>query len=291
MGGPPILSVLALVFNALVWGLSWWPFRQFGGAGLHPLWTTVFIYGFAVFCISLTRPQAWRELVRSPALWVIAVASGMTKAAFNWGVAQGDVVRVVLLFYLMPLWSLLLARLVLKERLGLAALARVALALGGAVAVLLPADGSLPGPSTLTLPDALGLIGGFCFALNNVLLRREADRSGAARALAMFAGGVLVAGALASVLAQEGRLPWPSLPAFWWWLPLLAMALLFLLSNLCLQYGAARLPAQTSAVVMLTEVPVAAVSAWALGGGTLNVQTLLGGLCIVAAAVLAALKP
>ena len=39
------------------------------------------------------------------------LAAGTTNATFNWAVTLGDVVRVVLLFYLMPLWAVLLARL------------------------------------------------------------------------------------------------------------------------------------------------------------------------------------
>jgi hypothetical protein len=50
-------------------------------------------------------------------LWVLVLAAGTTNATFNWAVTIGDVVRVVLLFYLMPLWAVLLARLLLKERL------------------------------------------------------------------------------------------------------------------------------------------------------------------------------
>ena len=46
----------------------------------------------------------------------------------------------------------------------------------------------------------------------------------------------------------------------------LGMALLFFLSNLSLQYGAGRLPANVTAIIMLTEVPVAALSALWLGG-------------------------
>ena len=47
------------------------------------------------------------------------------------------------------------------------------------------------------LADWLGLIGGLSFALNNVMLRREAHRSRVARALAMFTGGALISGAVA----------------------------------------------------------------------------------------------
>ena len=31
------LAALALTFNAFTWGVSWWPFRQMQGLGLHPL--------------------------------------------------------------------------------------------------------------------------------------------------------------------------------------------------------------------------------------------------------------
>jgi drug/metabolite transporter (DMT)-like permease len=71
----------------------------------------------------------------------------------------------------------------------------------------------------------------------------------------------------------------------------LLMALLFLIGNLALQYGAARLPAHVTAVVMLTEVVFASASALALGGGTLSMQLLIGGSLILVAALLSALRP
>ena len=281
------MPVLGLIFNALVWGLSWWPFRQFQAAGLHPLWTTVFLYMLSLLVISLSNRQAWGEFLRTPSLWVIMLAAGLTNTAFNWGVALGDVVRVVLLFYLMPLWAVLLARSILGEPLTALAALRMLLALGGAGVVLTPAGGGLPLPSSLA--DVLGLAGGFTFALNNVMLRREAARSAHARALAMFSGGVVVAGLAATGMATVDFIAWPSLPGMLWLLPLAAMAVLFFASNLTLQYGAGRLPANVTAIVMLIEVPVAALSAIWLGGGTLDLKTALGGACILAAAMLATL--
>ena len=46
--GPAWLPALALLINAFVWGVSWWPLRELQGAGLHPLWATVLIYAVAV---------------------------------------------------------------------------------------------------------------------------------------------------------------------------------------------------------------------------------------------------
>ena len=284
----PILApALALTFNAFAWGVSWWPFRQLGALGLHPLWSTVIVYALAVGLITLVRPRAWGALLTTPVLWWLVAAAGTTNAAFNWAVTIGDVVRVVLLFYLMPLWAALLARVVLHERLSRLALGRIAIALCGAAIVLWPARGGFPLPHGLA--DWLAVLGGFSFALNNVMLRRLRAQPDAARALAMFAGGMVVAGALGLALAAHGRIAWPPQPAGLWPLGALALGVWFLLGNLALQYGAARLSAHATAVIMLTEIVFAAASALALGGGVLTGQLALGGAMIVLGALLVAI--
>ncbi len=285
------LPTLALVFNALTWGLSWWPLRHLEALGLHPLWATALVFGVASLGIGLVQPKAWQQLAVSPTLWLVMLAAGATNAAFNWAVTEGDVVRVVLLFYLMPLWAALLACWILKEPLTLLALVRVALALGGAAVVLWPHSavgaGALPLPSSL--PDVLGLAGGFCFALNNVLLRKESQRSGTSRALAMFVGGVVVAGATAAVLTASAKIAPVPVVAWPWLAGVLGLSLVFLCSNFALQYGAARLPANVAAIIMLSEVLFATLSAVWLGAAELRPQVFWGGTLIMLAAALSLL--
>ena len=79
-----------LLFNAMVWGLAWWPMRQLQSAGLHPLWATAIIFAIAVVVIGLHQPAAWRELATQPPLWLILLAAGTTNAAFNWGVTAEE---------------------------------------------------------------------------------------------------------------------------------------------------------------------------------------------------------
>jgi drug/metabolite transporter (DMT)-like permease len=146
----------------------------------------------------------------------------------------------------------------------------------------------LPVPSTLA--EALGVLGGFAFALNNVMLRHQSHQPEMARALAMFLGGALVSGVLAVALGTMGLVPAPPAPALAWVSGALALGVLFLLSNMALQYGAARLSANVTAVVMVTEVLFASVSALALGAGQLSLPLLLGGALIVCAAVLSVLQ-
>src|ERR1700748_1279290 len=149
--------VLALLVNAFVWGVSWWPFRHLQAMGLHPLWATTLVYVLSAAPMVPGRPAALRQLATQPVLWLIFLGSGATNATFNWAVSIGDVVRVVLLFYLMPLWSLLLARVILKEKLTPGSVVRVAMALAGAALVLshgAPPGEGVPGRAGI-LPDAL----------------------------------------------------------------------------------------------------------------------------------------
>ena len=299
MSEPARRAALALVFNAFVWGTSWWPLRRLQEAGLHPLWATTIIFTLASLAIAIARPRACAQVATTPALWLLVAAAGLTNAAFNWAIVIGDVVRVVLLFYLMPLWTVLLARAVLGERLTKAAALRIGLGAIGAAIVLWPPATSGPAaigfaarlPLPRSLADWLGVVGGFSFAFNNVMLRREAGRPEEGRSLAMFLGGAVVAAALAAFLTATGAAAAPPAPA-WPWLALTgALTLVFLAGNLSLQYGAARLPANRTAVVMLTEVVFASLSAVALGGGALTARLALGGAFIVAGAVLAAREP
>ncbi len=288
-----LLPVGALVVNAFVWGVSWWPLRELQSAGLHPLWSTVIMYCFALVVVLAIKPLAWRGLIQHPQLWLLLLASGLTNVGFNWAVSISDVVRVLILFYLMPGWAVLLAWIVLKEHPTRAAMLRLVLALVGVMIILMPAapaSSSHAPPLSLNLSfaDVLALMGGFCFALTNVLLKRLVNTPSEARMFAMFAGGALLATvAGAAGMAQGWVTALPPVAANWAWLAA-ALSLAFLAGNTALQYGAARLPSSTTSVVMLTEVIFGSLSSVALGAAVLDTRTLLGGSLIVLAAALAA---
>ena len=283
-------AVACLMFNALVWGVSWWPFRELQSHGLHPLWATGLIYSLAWGSVLLLARHAWRGLWAHPVLLWLALASGMTNVGFNWAVTVGDVVRVVLLFYLMPAWSVLVAWWLLGERPNAASLLRLALSLAGVALVLMPDASGMSGSGS-GWPDAadtLAILGGLSFSLTNALLLKYRDTPPQARMFAMFGGGSLLALITASVGWMQGAIAgWP-VPNTAWMLTGLLLALAFLAGNLALQFGAARLPASTTALVMLSEVVFASVSSIALGAATLHAHTVIGGALILASALWAA---
>jgi drug/metabolite transporter (DMT)-like permease len=283
------LAVLALVLNALVWGLSWWPLRQLDANGLHPLWATACVFTLATLVLSCISPTGWSHFKQHPQLWWLMAASGLTNIGFNWAVTTGDVVRVVLLFYLMPTWSLLLAWWLLGERPTRGALARLGLALLGVVLVLKTPDSPWPLPQDL--PDVLALLAGFCFALTNIWLLRLQHTSESSRMLAMFGGGSLMALVCAMLATWAGVIPALSMLTandLGAWAPyVVGLSVAFLVSNFTLQYGAARLSAHATAMVMMSEVVFASVSSVALGASALTWRVGLGGGMIVLAALLA----
>ena len=279
------LAALAALTNASVWGFSWYPLKWLEAHGIASLWATTFVFGASALAVLAARPAAARALwLHRGALGWMVFAAGMTNACFNTALATGDVVRSVLLFYLMPMWVVGLARWLLAEPITLAALARTALALAGAMLVL--GDGQLRMPLPDSWSDALAIAAGFFFGLNNVLLRKYAATPQEARAFGMFIGAVVIAPMVIAGMAIIGKpLLLSPQPVAWLVIGLFTVAVL--IGNLALQYGAAHLPANVLSVLMLAEILVATLSSWLAGAASITQGVVLGGACIVCASVLA----
>jgi drug/metabolite transporter (DMT)-like permease len=191
------------------------------------------------------------------------------------------VVRVLLLFYLAPVWTILAARLFLAEPITRLRLIALGLALAGLAL-------TLGGPelfgSPLSAIDLLALSSGLAFALNNVAIRAAHGLPDAARAVAVFAGCALLSLAFMGWHGQA----MPKLESTHL-LALAALALAWVLpGTLATFYGVARLEAGKAAILLLAELVVGVVSAVLIGGETLSVQEAAGGVFILTAAVIEA---
>ena len=280
------LAAGAIVANAFIWGVSWWPLKFLQNSGLHPLWVTAAIYMLVSVGMLIFYRQSGRTLLANPQLWFLALASGLTNVGFNWAVTVGDVVRVVLLFYLMPAWSVLVAWVLLSEKPTFGSLLRLVLAMAGVLIVLKTPDSPWPFPQSGV--DWLALMGGLSFAITNALLVKFNGSPSSARMLAMFSGGALLSIFVSVLGLLLGILPQPTLqaagiPVFF------GLCLAFIISNAALQYGAAGLMASTTALLMLTEILFASVSATLLDAAEFTPRIVWGGSLIVAAALLAAI--
>ena len=185
-------AVSCLLAGALVWGLIWYPYRALQAAGVGGALSVFLTYLFAFVPGLFLFRHRKAQLRRSPwLLAAIALAAGVCNLGFVLAMIQGEVVRVMLLFYLAPLWTLAFARLLLGERAGLTGYLVIALSVTGAIVMLWHPDGRWPLPYTAA--EWLGLGAGMAFALTNVLSRKAADIDETIKAGSVWTGVTLVA--------------------------------------------------------------------------------------------------
>ena len=107
-----------VVLNAVIWGLVWIPMQWLDSKGLSVIWATFFSYLALSGLLLFARPSLLLNTLQSKTLLLMGIAYGLTNICFNWAVTNGDVVRVVFLFYLMPIWAAIFAKIFLSEDLG-----------------------------------------------------------------------------------------------------------------------------------------------------------------------------
>jgi drug/metabolite transporter (DMT)-like permease len=100
----------------------------------------------------------------------MGLAIGWSNLAYVLAILQGEVMRVLFLFYLAPLWTVPLAHFILGERLDRAGFGVMGLAFCGAMVMLWKPDLGVPWPTSRA--ELLGMAAGFLFALGNVLVRK-----------------------------------------------------------------------------------------------------------------------
>ena len=285
---PVSLPTLALLAGASLWGVVWYPYRLLAAGGIDGLWSTLFTYGIALVAGVCAFPRQAALLRRVPPLAILmGLSIGWSNLAYVLAVLEGEVMRVLLLFYLAPLWTVPLARVILDERLDRRGFVVMAFAFAGAVAMLWRPELGFPWPSSRA--EWLGVVAGFLFALGNVLVRRVQELGDASKSIVIWAGVTI-----AALIHLPGS-PIPAGRAFGMFadhFPLIgAVGLALLVMSLALQFGLSRLAANRAIVILLFELVVAAVAAHYLAGEVPRMQDWIGGGLIVAATVASAWRP
>lgn len=277
--------IAALLLGASLWGTMWWPLRHFENMGLSGGWMLVGSYGLATL---IALPWMWHARAdwrRTPGmLLLLALFGGWTNVAFSLAVLEGQVVRVLLLFYLAPVWSILGGRMFLGERLSARRLLAMLIALVGALLVLVHGDPRKLLETPLIRADWLALTAGIAFAATNITLRATPTLSNANRAGPVWAGVALFA--LLLVLLESGGTPSVSGVLFFQ-IALFTVGWL-MLATLLIQFGVVRMEVGRSSVIMLFEIIVGAVSAALIAGERIAMIEWIGALFIVSAAWLEA---
>jgi drug/metabolite transporter (DMT)-like permease len=275
------LAIGSLVYAASLWGLVWYPYRLLNDAGVGGIASSFFSYATPLLLVGWLHGRALRT-TRGHGLWLAALgmAAGWTNLAYVLAVLEGEVVRVLLLFYLSPLWTVLFARFLLQEKLNRAGWAVMALAAGGGLVMLWqPAEWPLPANHA----EWLALSAGVMFAASNVISRHLDGVAESAKAISVWAGvAVLTLIGLAFRPAELGFMAEAETAT---WLLLIGVGLLIGSMTYAVQYGLARVPANQAIVIFLFELVVAAIAAYYLSDERLGVQEWIGAAMIITASL------
>jgi len=280
----PALATFGLLFGAVAWGIIWYPFRLLDQAGISGMSASIATYSVALILSGLLFWRGWRKVFSHPATMLpLMLAAGWTNLSYVLAVIDGEVMRILLLFYLSPLWTLLLAKLLLEEPTGRRGLFVIALSLTGAFVMLWrPAQG-LPLPQNTA--EWLGFSAGFCFALTNVLTRRATHLTLEAKSFAIWGGVTLLA--LLLLPFSEAALPVPSQISASQWGLMFVLGLILMVTTLLVQYGVTHTRVTRASVIFLFELVVASISSYLLAGEVLTAHEWIGGAMIVAATLFA----
>ena len=278
-----ILSVIGLLSGALVWGLMWYPFRALHNMGVGGELSTLLSYTMAMILGLLFLGPIWRELRIAGWLSVVLmVSAGWTNLGYVLAMLDGEVMRVLLLFYLAPLWTVIFSRWLLGEKLNHYGYAIIAVSLGGAFVMLWDMQHGLPLPQNQA--EWIGLSAGISFALMNVIVRRTQHLSVNFKVASVWFGTMLFTTVLllyhGNIIAQL-----QSIKSEAWWL-LWLIGLVVCVISFAVQYGLTYLPANQAIVLFLSELVFAAISSYFLADEKMGLQEVIGAMLIVSASLL-----
>ena len=274
--------VVVLFAASVLWGCTWWPLKQLAQLGVSGLPQILVAYGAAALLllpVLFVQRKRWRGEAKFMA--GIFLLGGTANLAFAYALIHGEVVRVMVLFYMLPVWGALGGRLFLGERIDSCRAVAVAGALTGALLILGGID-ALRG--TISWPDVLAISCGVTFAGNNLVFRARQTIPVATKTAAMLLG----ASGFAAALLIVGVQPWPETTAAGWLATVGYGLAWLLLATLGTQFGVTHMEAGRASIIIILELIIAVASAVLIGGERMSPAEMAGGALILAADVIEA---
>ena len=274
-------AIFACIVAATLWGLYWIPLRFLENSGISGLWASVLIY-FVSFLFVFPRFFKLRaDFYASKTLYVLlAIFAGWTNLGFVLALLEGEVVRVMVLFYLSPIWATLLAFLILDERLKRHNILALALAVTGVF--LISWHPEVKFTKSFHRADLYAITSGLAFAITNILVRKIGGLTHTVKMCSAWFGVMVLAGC-GILFTQEG-FPVVTLNNL-----LLIIVLgfpLMIVLTWTAQYAVSNLPIYLSSVLFLFETIVGAVSAVMLANEFITIIQFIGIVMILSAGFL-----
>ncbi len=265
---------LACAYSGIAWGLFWIPLRGMDRAGVTDAWATVLFYGIPLLLFSPWIVRHWQRIVRCGwQLHFIGIATGVSLAFYSNALLYTEVIRGLVLYYTTPVWSLLLARVVLGEAITVPRVLAIAFGLAGML-VMFGIDVGFPWPRNTG--DWMALIGAVGWAVAAVLLRKDDGSRSMEICSVYFFYGVIAAIVLAlSPIAGDIEIPdWSVIvDVLPWAIPI---AVIVIPGAYAAFWGAPHLNPGVVGLLFMTEISVGGITAAIWANEPLGVRELTG---------------
>ena len=165
-----ILSLI-IVVSSCAWGLYWLPLRSIEQSGIAGSWSIVLVNACPLIILVPLIFFNLDKLKKYPK--PILFAGIMIGAAFTFyanGLVQTSVIRATLLFYLSPIWSTIIGIIWLNERLTIARVVSIIVALIGLILLLY--DFRNQETVILNFGDFSSILSGLFWALGASILKK-----------------------------------------------------------------------------------------------------------------------
>ena len=264
-------ALLIIFLASSFWGVLWVPMRHIEAMGLSGLWVVVLFHFLPALAmlplIVKTMPSSRRDWGRAA---VAGALMGAGFALYSLGLVVASVTKTVILFYMTPIWSTVIAYFVLRERAGWGRWLAIAAALVGCTLV----TGVSRDELRFDPADLLGLLSGLFWALGSVMIRRYDGLNFVHVSFLQYLFGGIMALLAALYLGD----PIPKLNAVLQAIPpaFLAAVVVFLPSVLLIFRIMQYVSPGLVGILMLSEALVAAVSAAFWLGETLSSMQWIG---------------
>lgn len=269
-----IRASLACAYSGVAWGLFWIPLRGMDRAGVTDAWATVLFYGIPLLLFLPWIIKNWRRIARCGwPLHLIGIATGASLAFYSNAMLYTEVVRGLVLYYTTPVWSLLLARIVLGENITVPRVFAIGFGLAGML-VMFGVDLGFPWPKNIG--DWMALIGAMGWAVAAVLLRKDDGSRSMEICAVYFFYGVIAAVILAlSPMAGDIEAPdWSAIvEVLPWTIPI---AIIVIPGAYAAFWGAPHLNPGVVGLLMMTELSVGGITAAIWANEPLGVRELSG---------------
>jgi drug/metabolite transporter (DMT)-like permease len=276
------LAKLACLFGGAAWGIFWIPLRRLDAEGIPGLWGTALFFAVpAILLLPLALLRQRQVVSGGLGLQFTAFVGALSLASYAIGTVLTDVIRALLLFYMTPLWSALLGRIVLKQRITAVRTLAMTMALAGML-TMFGLGQTWPVPRNAG--DWMGLAAGMLWAVYAVRLRQDQANSALDLTVGNFLWCALLAGTGAA-LTQAAALPdLPTLMAPLPWLVPVAL-LLVLPCALASSWGPKHIDPALVGILFMTEITVGGITAALWAGEPFGLRELVGVLLISGAAL------